>query len=137
MPEGDTVHKIANALRPLLEGAPLASLWIRDRGEFASLAEIAVEEVSALGKHLLIALGPRHVLHVHLGMHGKWFRSRRGDANERADRSAVAPAGRRRAHHVLVSALPARGVAGFDRGQRFFDGFPATASSRAMSASTL
>jgi len=89
VPEGDTVHKIANALRPLLEGVPLASLWMRDRGDFASLAETVVEEVSALGKHLLIAFGPRHVLHVHLGMHGKWFRNRPGEANARADRSAV------------------------------------------------
>lgn len=89
MPEGDTVHKIANALRPPLEAAPLASLWLRDRGDLASFTGTVVEEVSALGKHLLIALGPRHVLHVHLGMHGKWFRNRRGESNGRADRSAV------------------------------------------------
>jgi endonuclease-8 len=89
VPEGDTVHKLANALRPLLEGNPLVSLWLRDRGAVAALAGAVVEEVSALGKHFLFALGPRDVLHVHLGMHGKWFRDRPGERNPLADRAAV------------------------------------------------
>jgi endonuclease-8 len=89
VPEGDTVHKLANALRPRLEGAPLVSLWLRDRGRVASLAGVVVEEVSAIGKHFLFALGARDVLHVHLGMNGKWFRNAPGESNERADRSAV------------------------------------------------
>jgi endonuclease-8 len=75
MPEGDTVHKIANALAPELEGATVAKLWLRDRGDVASLAGACIEEAVALGKHFLVAIGPRHVLHVHLGMQGKWFRT--------------------------------------------------------------
>jgi endonuclease-8 len=102
MPEGDTVHKLANALRPALEGATLESLWLRDRGEVASLRGVAIEEVVALGKHLLVALGPRHVLHVHLGMHGKWFRDG-GAANPRA-RFPVLRVGTERSAFVCVRA---------------------------------
>lgn len=89
MPEGDTVHKLVNAMRPLLEGKQPTSLWLRDRGEVALREGIAVEEVAAIGKHFLFALGRRDVLHVHLGMHGTWFRNRPGEVNARADGSAV------------------------------------------------
>lgn len=80
MPEGDTVHKLVRALRPLLEGEAVEALWLRDRGEAAELAGLRIEEVAALGKHFLFALGPRVVLHVHLGLHGKWQRYRPGEA---------------------------------------------------------
>jgi endonuclease-8 len=89
VPEGDTVHKIANAMRPFLEGRTIASLWLRDRGELAAQRGAVVEEVAALGKHFLLALGRRDVLHVHLGIEGKWFRNRAGETNPRADRSAL------------------------------------------------
>jgi endonuclease VIII len=89
VPEGDTVHKIANAMRPLLAGRPLESLWLRDRGELAAARGAVVEEVAALGKHFLFALGRREVLHVHLGIDGRWFRVRAGDSPPRADRGAV------------------------------------------------
>jgi endonuclease-8 len=85
VPEGDTVHKLAAALRPLLAGHALVSLRLRDRGDAASHAGVVVEEVAALGKHLLFALGRRDVLHVHLGLHGRWRR----DFAEEPDRAAV------------------------------------------------
>ena len=68
------------ALRPLLEGEAVDALWLRDRGELPELAGLRVEEVAALGKHFLFAVGPRVVLHVHLGLHGKWHRYRPGEA---------------------------------------------------------
>lgn len=79
MPEGDTVHKIARALRGRLEGEALAALWLREPGAVPALAGARVREVAALGKHLLVALAPRGggpdaVLHVHLGMNGRWRR---------------------------------------------------------------
>jgi endonuclease-8 len=85
MPEGDTVHKLARALRGPLEGEPLVRLWLREAGEVEALAGARVCEVAALGKHLLIALAPRdggaeRVLHVHLGMHGRWERTASGAA---------------------------------------------------------
>ena len=79
MPEGDTVYKVARALQPLLEGEPLEALWLRDRGELAELAGARVDEVASLGKHFLIAIGKGVVLHVHLGLHGKWHRYRPGE----------------------------------------------------------
>ncbi len=93
MPEGDTIHKLAAALRPPLEGRTLGGLWLRDRGWLRPLAEQPVREVAALGKHLLIVIGaaPRDawVLHVHLGMHGRWHRFGRDRAWPRPQHQAV------------------------------------------------
>ena len=76
MPEGDTIHKLAAAMRPALESRPLEGVWLRDRGWLEPLAGLPVLEVSALGKHLLVALGAASaytpwVLHVHLGMRSR------------------------------------------------------------------
>ncbi len=90
MPEGDTIHKLARRLRPALEGKTIQTLWLRDRGDVPEFAGVAIEEVVALGKHLLIALGPRHVFHGHLGMHGKWFGFRHGERWSRSAATAVA-----------------------------------------------
>jgi endonuclease-8 len=94
VPEGDTVHKLARALRGPLEGEALARLWLRDAGEVEALAGARVREVAALGKHLLIALAPRdggadRVLHVHLGMHGRWERAGPGAAGGGAARLRI------------------------------------------------
>lgn len=77
MPEGDTLYRLARALRPRLEGRGLVRLCLRDRGPVEGLAGARVREVAALGKHLLLALhapdaAPADwVLHVHLGMRGR------------------------------------------------------------------
>jgi endonuclease-8 len=89
VPEGDTVHRIARALRPVLEAEPLRSVWLRDRGPVDGLAGWSAVEVSPLGKHLLVGLArrpgerPAWVLHVHLGMHGRWRRVRPGTPGPR------------------------------------------------------
>jgi endonuclease-8 len=88
VPEGDTVHKVARAFRPLLVGERVASLWLRRGGEVASAAGERIEEVSALGKHFLVAIGPRQVLHVHLGLNGSWHRYKAGEAWQRDRRLA-------------------------------------------------
>lgn len=87
MPEGDTVHKLAGALRPRLVGKALLGVWTRDRGVIPALAGRSVTEVSALGKHMIVGIGRRDrkpgaawVLHVHLGMRGRWHRHRRDAA---------------------------------------------------------
>jgi endonuclease VIII len=90
VPEGDTIHRLAARLRPALEGKTARALWLRDRGDVPELTGVAIEEVVALGKHLLIALGARHVFHGHLGMHGKWFAYRHGEAWRRSPATAVA-----------------------------------------------
>jgi endonuclease-8 len=83
LPEGDTVHKVARALRPLLEGELVERVWLRGQGELAGAAGERVEEVAALGKHFLVGLGRERVLHVHLGLNGSWHRYRPGAAWER------------------------------------------------------
>ncbi len=63
-----------------LEGRRLGGLWLRDRGWLRPLAGRTVRDVAVRGKHLLVGLGPGAdagpdwVLHVHLGMRGRWHR---------------------------------------------------------------
>ncbi len=77
MPEGDTLHKIAGAMRPLARGETVAGLWLRERGWVEQARGLVVEDVAALGKHLLMsfagssARAGRLVAHVHLGMRGR------------------------------------------------------------------
>ena len=79
MPEGDTIHRLASALAPRLEGRELVGLRLRHRGRIDPLEGAKIGVVGARGKHLLVDLGERHALHVHLGMKGRW----RWDAMER------------------------------------------------------
>jgi endonuclease VIII len=83
VPEGDTVHKIAAAFRPLLVGERVERLWLRRVGEVAEAVGARIEEVAPLGKHFLLAIGARSVLHVHLGLNGSWHRYRTGEAWQR------------------------------------------------------
>lgn len=90
MPEGDTVHKLARALRPELEGRRLRGVWLRDRGALGALAGRRVHEIATLGKHMLLVLrvppgraADDAVLHVHLGMHGRWRRAAGRDVDPR------------------------------------------------------
>ncbi len=93
MPEGDTVHKLAARLRPALEGRCVEGVWLRDRG-WLPLAGATVHEVVPLGKHLLMGLGTpgasrsAWVLHVHLGLHGRWHRFRREEPGAGAPAAA-------------------------------------------------
>lgn len=77
MPEGDTLYRIANRLRPVLAGNVVkdASANPPRTGaviEAASLIGKRVELVEATGKHLLVTFDDRQVLHSHLGMTGSW-----------------------------------------------------------------
>ena len=78
MPEGDTVHKIALALRPLLQGERIVSARTRRRDE-PSLVGCRVTGVSSHGKHLLLTVDDGRSLRSHLGMYGSWHRYRRGE----------------------------------------------------------
>jgi endonuclease VIII len=74
MPEGDTVHRIANVLRRELQGRTLDGLMLNDRGDVPELAGRTVDRVEAVGKHLLVHIAGGWTLRVHLGMHGRWLR---------------------------------------------------------------
>ncbi len=74
MPEGDTIHKLANYLGPRLEDQRI----LRAGGARADVARRLngrhIEGVSARGKHLFIELDNATALRSHLGMHGSWHR---------------------------------------------------------------
>ncbi|MCA9654464.1 MAG: hypothetical protein H6712_32575 [Myxococcales bacterium] len=72
MPEGDTLHKLALAVRPRLVGQPVEHLRLRERGEIAIVRGHPVEHVEAVGKNLLVLIDRRWTLRVHLGLRGKW-----------------------------------------------------------------
>ncbi|MEM7310076.1 MAG: DNA-formamidopyrimidine glycosylase family protein [Planctomycetota bacterium] len=73
MPEGDTIHKIANAIAPLLEGRRLERFELgADRT--LDLAGRRVDRVEARGKHLLVTVEGDLILRTHLGMNGSWHR---------------------------------------------------------------
>ena len=71
MPEGDTLHKLAAKVRPGLLHRPIAMLRERDRGVLTALEGRSITEVSAIGKNLLIAVEPRWMIRVHLGLRGR------------------------------------------------------------------
>ena len=90
MPEGDTIHKLAAAMRPRLLGETLlgARMQCEPSGTFTrgrraggpeperNFEGRVVKEVYALGKHLIVALDDGLLLRSHLGMHGAWHRYR-------------------------------------------------------------
>ena len=72
MPEGDTLHRAANRLRPALAGAELirfeAPRLLGDRPK----PGVHIRDVEAVGKHLLIHFDDGLTLRTHLGMPGSW-----------------------------------------------------------------
>ena len=72
MPEGDTLHRTANRLRPALVGATLTRFEApRLRGD-RPVAGVEIAAVEAVGKHLLIHFADGLTLRTHLGMPGSW-----------------------------------------------------------------
>ncbi len=90
MPEGDSLHRMANALRPHLVGERVEHLRLRSHGEVKMVRGHAVDRVEVVGKHLLLIIDRRWTLHVHLGMHGRWRLYDAGRPWTRAVASATA-----------------------------------------------
>jgi endonuclease VIII len=93
MPEGDTILRAANRIRPVLEGAvpdeivtPQAR-HARDRWP-DRLSGRAVTRVDTHGKHLFLRFEGGLVLHSHLRMTGAWAVYRHGARWRRAPRRA-------------------------------------------------
>ena len=70
MPEGDTIHKIAAYMAPLLTGADIDG--VRVKGRLPTVTEARIDRVEARGKHLWIGLDNGTGIRSHLGMHGSW-----------------------------------------------------------------
>lgn len=80
MPEGDTIFKVATALRPFLLDKQVVAA--RAAARFAKLDVLAGTTVTAIeprGKHLLIAFDNGLALHTHLRMTGSWHRYTPGE----------------------------------------------------------
>lgn len=85
MPEGDTIWRSANALRPRLVG----KLIVSARPErFQVLEGASVTEVLANGKHLMIHFDRGLVVHTHMRMTGSWHIYRPGEVWRRPARQA-------------------------------------------------
>lgn len=69
MPEGDTIHKLAARVGPLLIGQPLVR--VTTQGLARAATGRTVTAVSAHGKHLLIELDDGSYVRTHLGMYGR------------------------------------------------------------------
>ncbi len=105
MPEGDTILRAANRMRPVLEGAvPEEILTPQPRHARddwpARLAGRAVERVDTHGKHLFLRFEGDLVLHSHLRMTGVWDVHRHGARWRRAPRRAWLVL-RARGHEVI------------------------------------
>ena len=74
MPEGHTIHRLARDHKPLLVGRPVSAS--SPQGRFATGAEMltgrVVERIEPYGKHLFYGFEGEVLLHVHLGLYGKW-----------------------------------------------------------------
>src|SRR4051812_29496152 len=87
MPEGDTLHRHAAALRPLLAGRTLIAAWEHGTPRPA-LAGREVISVEALGKHLVITLSGGATIHVHLGITGRIARRATSGLDPRRERGS-------------------------------------------------
>src|SRR5690606_41441470 len=72
MPEGHTLHRLANLHQERFAGHPVRVL--SPQGRFAAEAAIldgsVLESAEAHGKHLFHVYGPDRTVHVHLGLYG-------------------------------------------------------------------
>lgn len=87
MPEGDTIHKLALALRPHLQGESIVAAVLRHRHD-PSLVGRRITRVRSHGKHLLLSLDDGRLLRSHLGMYGSWHRYRTGERWRKSRRQA-------------------------------------------------
>lgn len=91
MPEGDTLARIANVLRPILVGRTIIAARGRPGGvQLERVVGCVVESVEARGKHLLIRFDNGVTLHTHLGLHGSWHRYRRSNVWRRSPARVLA-----------------------------------------------
>lgn len=80
MPEGDTLARIAVALRPYLAGRVVTGARARLPGpQVSRIVGQKIEAVDAAGKNLLIKFDGGLEIRTHLGLHGSWHRYRPGE----------------------------------------------------------
>lgn len=105
MPEGDTLHRAANYLAPLLIGTPVVALdLVRRTDSTEGLIGTRITGVEARGKNLLVHFEAGMSLHVHLKMNGRIFvYSQRDKRRPGPDTVVVLDTDQQR---VIVSSAP-------------------------------
>lgn len=88
MPEGDTIHKIANWLAPRLTSDTLQAVSLVGSQDATACSGRRVSGVHAVGKHLFIELDNHKALRSHLGMYGSWHFYAHGEAWKKPRRQA-------------------------------------------------
>lgn len=115
MPEGDTIHRAAAALRRALVGHELTHVELpRIAPPHPGVGE-RVTRVEARGKHLLVRTSDGLVVHTHMRMTGSWHLYRPGERWRKASGAVRVVLGTPRAVAVCFSApivevLDERGV---------------------------
>ena len=89
MPEGDTVHHTASALRTALVGRPLIAFEAPYLIGLRPAIGGVIEEIETFGKHLEFAWDDGVVLHTHLKMSGSWHLYHPGERWRRPQREMV------------------------------------------------
>lgn len=89
MPEGDTLARTADGLRPHLIGRTVVAARARSGAQAARLVGARVDAVEALGKNLLMRFSNGLEVRTHLRMHGTWHRYRPGERWRRPAGRAV------------------------------------------------
>ena len=83
MPEGDSLRRAEALLSPVLDSQVVTDIWFRKlRGHRPRVGQ-TIENVDAVGKHLLINFDRRITLRTHLGMTGSWRIAKTGSAPPR------------------------------------------------------
>jgi endonuclease-8 len=90
VPEGDTIHRTAAALRAAIAGKRLVALEVRrdPRGRRPPEPGTTVTDVEARGKHLLVHFDDGNVLHTHMQLTGAWHVYRKGERWRRPGHTA-------------------------------------------------
>lgn len=90
VPEGDTIHRTAARLRPVLEGKTVASFQAARLIGPGPAAGTTISGVEAKGKFLLVHFDDSTTLETHMKMTGSWHIYRRGERWRRSAGSARA-----------------------------------------------
>jgi endonuclease-8 len=88
MPEGDTIHRTAAALRRTLVGGQLTRVELPRQRPPLPQVGATIEGVQARGKHLLVASSDGLTVHTHQRMTGSWHIYRPGERWRASPRSA-------------------------------------------------
>jgi len=104
VPEGDTIHRIAARLRPVLREQPLTRVELPRVPRPHPTPGTTVTGVEARGKHLLVHTADALTVHTHLRMTGSWHLYRPGERWRKPARAARVVLGVPRAVAVCFNA---------------------------------